>query len=147
MHCNFVLMRKTYLKQSLFNFFCKIYRITDGPIWSQIAQVERGFSRKPIRQCALQVPLLHIFVVCVCSFPKEGVSFGIYDCLSTRSWHQIHHHWRHPLIYFPQILELIYLVKSEEVKKFKGDKIDSFLKIRYHRTWKNLINLSSKSSR
>ena len=45
-------MRKTYLKQSLFNVFCKIYRITDGPIWSQIAQVERGFSRKPIRQCA-----------------------------------------------------------------------------------------------
>ena len=53
-----VLLRKTCLTQGLSNFFCKIYRITDDPVfWADrnFAQVRAILSRKPIRQCAMLV--------------------------------------------------------------------------------------------
>ena len=49
-------MQKTYLRQGLFKFFCKIYWITDGPVFnSQIATcaISLGLLTKHIWQCGM----------------------------------------------------------------------------------------------
>ena len=54
-HCYFVCCEKPIKVKVFPNFFCKIYRITDDPVyWADrnFAQVRAVLSRKPIRQCA-----------------------------------------------------------------------------------------------